>query len=107
MREQGRRKTGAGSRSSKFAKRANSALYEVKTGCASLKIAAGDFPHRKQTSRDGGVYQAKGMSQGSSEIRRAKTARIPWIKETEPLGMTLVLSKVNMRSVVRIPPLKS
>ena len=54
-------------------------------------------------------YNSQGgrMDGGASEIRPAKTARNPWIKETEPLGMTLVLSKVNMRSVDRIPPLKS
>ena len=43
---------------------------------------------------------------GGWEIKRPESARIPWIKETEPLGMALVLSKVNMRSVDRIPPLK-
>ena len=44
---------------------------------------------------------------GGWEIRRHESARIPWIKETEPLGMALVLSKVNMRSVDRNPPLIS
>ena len=40
------------------------------------------------------------------EIRRAKIVRFPLIKETKPLGMALVLSKVNMRSVDPILPLK-
>ena len=40
------------------------------------------------------------------EIRRAKAVRFRLIKETKPLGMALVLSKVNMRSVDPILPLK-
>jgi hypothetical protein len=43
---------------------------------------------------------------GGFEIRRPKTVRFRLIKETKPLGMALVLSKVNMRSVDPILPLK-
>ena len=43
---------------------------------------------------------------GTSEIRPPKTVQNRAIKETKPLGMALVLSKVNMRSVDPILPLK-
>ena len=43
---------------------------------------------------------------GGFEIRRTKAVRFRLIKETKPLGMALVLSKVNMRSVDPILPLK-
>ena len=43
---------------------------------------------------------------GTSEIRSPKSVRFRAIKETKPLGMALVLSKVNMRSVDPILPLK-
>ena len=39
-------------------------------------------------------------------LRRTKAVRFRLIKETKPLGMALVLSKVNMRSVDPILPLK-
>ena len=43
---------------------------------------------------------------GGFEIRPPKNVRFRLIKETKPLGMALVLSKVNMRSVDPILPLK-
>ena len=47
-----------------------------------------------------------GDPNGTSEIRPPKTVQNRAIKETKPLGMALVLSKVNMRSVDPILPLK-
>ena len=43
---------------------------------------------------------------GGFEIRPRQSVRFRLIKETKPLGMALVLSKVNMRSVDPILPLK-
>ena len=43
---------------------------------------------------------------GGFEIRYTKAVRFRSIKETKPLGMALVLSKANMRSVDPIFPLK-
>ena len=43
---------------------------------------------------------------GGFEIRYTKAVRFRLIKETKPLGMALVLSKANMRSVDPILPLK-
>ena len=43
---------------------------------------------------------------GGFEIRTPQNVRFRLIKETKPLGMALVLSKVNMRSVDPILPLK-
>ena len=44
---------------------------------------------------------------GGFEIRTPQNVRFRFIKETKPLGMALVLSKVNMRSVDPILPLKN
>ena len=52
------------------------------------------------------VSAAAAAACGASEIRPPKTVQNRAIKETKPLGMALVLSKVNMRSVDPILPLK-
>ena len=52
------------------------------------------------------VSAAAAAACGTSEIRPPKTVQKRAIKETKPLGMALVLSKVNMRSVDPILPLK-
>ena len=57
-------------------------------------------PHRPESERP------QQPPPGTSEIRRPETAQNRAIKETKPLGVALVLSKVNMRSVDPILPLK-